>query len=376
MTGAQIPPAVAESAVPAHPPVLEAVGVEKSYRGGDGARIQVLAGVDLTVSRGEMVAVVGASGAGKSTFLHVLGALDRPDAGEVRLGGLATRSASDEALAELRNRTVGFVFQFHHLLKEFSALENVMMPLRIAAMPIDEARARAEALLVRVGLGARMQHRPAELSGGEQQRAAVARALAARPPLLLADEPSGNLDHQNAERLHDLFAELTAEMSVGVVVVTHNRSLAARASRVLHLEDGRLAPALASAGGASDDLRAVQGARGAGAPHADRGERGDARASLRALRGGARDRDGGAGAEAPARGFPARGPAAGGADARGCGAVRLLRHVAARLPRERAAGLRALLRRVRAEPARAAAAGAWLDAASGLAVCPAAIRRS
>ncbi|MBK7906836.1 MAG: ABC transporter ATP-binding protein [Gemmatimonadetes bacterium] len=250
MTGAPIPPAVAEStAAPALPPVLEAVGVEKAYRGGDGARIQVLAGVDLTVSRGEMVAVVGASGAGKSTFLHVLGALDRPDAGEVRLGGLATRSATDEALAELRNRTVGFVFQFHHLLKEFSALENVMMPLRIAAMPIDEARARAEALLVRVGLGARMQHRPAELSGGEQQRAAVARALAARPPLLLADEPSGNLDHQNAERLHDLFAELTAEMSVGLVVVTHNRSLAARASRVLHLEDGRLAPALASAGG-------------------------------------------------------------------------------------------------------------------------------
>ncbi len=229
--------------------VLDAVGVEKSYVGGDGARIRVLAGVDLSVARGEMIAVVGASGAGKSTFLHVLGALDRPDAGEVRLAGIATRAASDEALAELRNRTVGFVFQFHHLLKEFSALENVMMPLRIAQLPLPEARARAEALLGRVGLAARMHHRPSELSGGEQQRAAVARALAARPPLLLADEPSGNLDHQNAERLHDLFAELTSELSVGVVVVTHNRALAARASRVLHLEDGVLREATAAEGG-------------------------------------------------------------------------------------------------------------------------------
>lgn len=229
--------------------VLAAAGVIKSYRGGDGARILVLDGVDLTVARGEMVAVVGASGAGKSTFLHVLGALDRPDAGEVRLAGVATRTASDEALAELRNRTVGFVFQFHHLLKEFSALENVMMPLRIAEMPLAEARVRAEALLERVGLAPRMHHRPSELSGGEQQRAAVARALAAKPPLLLADEPSGNLDHHNAERLHDLFAELTAELSVGLVVVTHNRALAARASRVLHLEDGKLRTATAAEGG-------------------------------------------------------------------------------------------------------------------------------
>lgn len=230
-------------------PVLEATGVEKSYRGGDGTLIRVLDGIDLTVTPGEMVAVVGASGAGKSTFLHVLGALDRPDAGEVRLAGQATRTAGDEALAELRNRTVGFVFQFHHLLKEFSALENVMMPLLIAEMPQAEARARAEALLERVGLSARRHHRPSELSGGEQQRAAVARALAAKPPLLLADEPSGNLDHHNAERLHDLFAELTGEFSVGLVVVTHNRSLAARASRVLHLEDGRLRPASPAEGG-------------------------------------------------------------------------------------------------------------------------------
>lgn len=230
-------------------PVLEATGVVKSYRGGDGTLIRVLDGVDLTVSRGEMVAVVGASGAGKSTFLHVLGALDRPDSGEVRLAGQATRTTDDEVLAELRNRTAGFVFQFHHLLKEFSAVENVMMPLLIAQMPQAEARARAEALLERVGLSSRRHHRPSELSGGEQQRTAVARALAARPPLLLADEPSGNLDHQNAERLHDLFAELTSELAVGVVVVTHNRSLAARASRVLHLEDGRLVPASAWEGG-------------------------------------------------------------------------------------------------------------------------------
>jgi lipoprotein-releasing system ATP-binding protein len=196
-----------------------------------------------------MVAVIGASGSGKSTFLHVLGALERPDAGSVSLGGVPTAGASDEALAELRNRQVGFVFQFHHLLKEFSALENVMMPLRIAKRPDAEARARAAELLERVGLGARLTHRPSEMSGGEQQRAAVARALALAPPMLLADEPSGTLDHQNAELLHDLFATLTSELGVGIVVVTHNRSLAERAHRVLHLEDGRLLPAPPSAGG-------------------------------------------------------------------------------------------------------------------------------
>lgn len=230
-------------------PVLEAVGVVKAYRGGDGSRIAVLNGVDLAVGAGEMVAVIGASGSGKSTFLHVLGALERPDAGTVFLGGSPTADASDEALAELRNRRVGFVFQFHHLLKEFSALENVMMPLRIADRPMPEARARATELLERVGLGGRLHHRPAELSGGEQQRAAVARALALRPPVVLMDEPSGNLDHQNAERLHDLLLSLATEDGVGVVVVTHNRSLAARAHRVLHLEEGCLLPAPPSAGG-------------------------------------------------------------------------------------------------------------------------------
>jgi len=230
-------------------PVLEAIGVTKGYRGGDGSLLRILDGVDLTVGSGEMVAVVGASGAGKSTLLHVLGALDRPDAGEVRVVGQPTAGLSDLALAALRNRSIGFVFQFHHLLKEFSALENVMMPLRIAGVADGEARDRAGALLERVGLAARQSHRPAELSGGEQQRTAVARALAMRPSLLLADEPSGNLDAHNAERLHDLLAELTGETGVGVVVVTHNRSLAARATRVLQLEAGRLRAGAADDGG-------------------------------------------------------------------------------------------------------------------------------
>ncbi len=220
--------------------MLAATGVVKTFHGGDGADVRVLEGVDISVSSGEMIAIIGASGAGKSTLLHVLGALERPTAGDVRLNGARVTDLDDDALADLRNRSVGFVFQFHHLLKEFSALENVMMPLRIGGRPPAEARDRARELLVRVGLESRMSHRPAEMSGGEQQRTAVARALAMRPPLLLADEPSGNLDHHNAESLHDLFAELAREMALGLVVVTHNRSLAARAGRVLLLEDGRL----------------------------------------------------------------------------------------------------------------------------------------
>ncbi len=225
-------------------PILEAHGVRKVFTGGDGGEIRVLDGVDLQVARGEMVAVVGASGAGKSTLLQVLGALERCTGGEVVLDGQAVSTVPDEALAGLRNRSVGFVFQFHHLLREFTALENVMMPLRIAGESSGKARARAQALLARVGLSARMHHRPGELSGGEQQRTAVARALAASPPLVLADEPSGNLDHANAELLHDLFAALAAEMGVALVVVTHNRSLALRAQRILLLEDGRLTATL------------------------------------------------------------------------------------------------------------------------------------
>ena len=220
--------------------VLIARDIVKSYRGGDGGVIHVLNGVNLAVRRGEMIAVVGASGTGKSTLLHVIGALERPDRGEVLIGNQSLSNRSDDELAAIRNRTVGFVFQFHHLLREFSALENVMMPLRIGGSDEATARSRAEELLARVGLLARMHHRPAELSGGEQQRAAVARSLAVDPALLLADEPSGNLDHANAESMHDLLAELARDLEVAMVVVTHNRSLADRADRTLRLEDGRL----------------------------------------------------------------------------------------------------------------------------------------
>jgi lipoprotein-releasing system ATP-binding protein len=187
-----------------------------------------------------MVAIVGASGAGKSTLLHVLGALDKPTRGYVVIGGEPVHGRDETALGLLRNRTVGFVFQFHHLLREFSALENVMMPLRIAGKPEEEARGRASELLARVGLSARMTHRPSELSGGEQQRTAVARALAMDPQILLADEPSGNLDRPNGEVLHDLLTGVVNDLEIGMVVVTHNRSLAARANRVLLLEGGRL----------------------------------------------------------------------------------------------------------------------------------------
>jgi lipoprotein-releasing system ATP-binding protein len=221
--------------------VVEARDVFKTYRGGDGGLIPVLTGLNLQVSRGAMTAIVGASGSGKSTLLHVLGALDRPSRGIVLIEGESLQDRSDDELAAIRNRKVGFVFQFHHLLREFSALENVMMPLRIAGRSEAESRGRAAELLARVGLSARMHNRPSQLSGGEQQRTAVARALVTDPTVLLADEPSGNLDHSNAERLHDLLAELVRDLEVGMVVVTHNRSLALRANRVLLLEDGRLA---------------------------------------------------------------------------------------------------------------------------------------
>jgi lipoprotein-releasing system ATP-binding protein len=222
--------------------ILEAQGLRKLYRGGDGAPIEVLSGVDLAVARGEFVAIVGASGSGKSTLLHLLGALDTPTSGQVRLDGLVYGEQTAAALAAVRNRKIGFVFQFHHLLREFSALENVMMPLLIAGEDEDRARSRAEELLAAVGLAGRMTHRPSQLSGGEQQRAAVARALAADPRVVLADEPSGNLDHANSERLHELFARLAREFETALVVVTHNRLLAGRADRVLSLDGGRLVP--------------------------------------------------------------------------------------------------------------------------------------
>jgi lipoprotein-releasing system ATP-binding protein len=220
--------------------VLESHDLHKSYIGGDGGTINVLSGVDLSVSPREMVAIVGASGAGKSTLLHVLGALDKPSRGYVVIGGEPINGLSEQQLAALRNRSVGFVFQFHHLLREFTALENVMMPIRIAGRTLAQARSRAEELLSRVGLSGRMHHLPSELSGGEQQRTAVARALAMDPKVVLADEPSGNLDLANGEMLHDLLTEVVNDLEIGMVVVTHNRSLAARAGRVLLLEGGRL----------------------------------------------------------------------------------------------------------------------------------------
>ncbi len=220
--------------------VLHAYDIARSFRGGDGGIIHVLTGVNLDVARGEMVAIVGASGAGKSTLLHVVGALDRPSRGDVLIDGQSLNNRTDDELAAIRNRKVGFVFQFHHLLREFSALENVMMPLRIATVDERTARSRAQDLLSRVGLSGRMHHRPNELSGGEQQRTAVARALAMDPALLLADEPSGNLDHANAEMLHGVLAQIARDLEIAMVVVTHNRSLASRADRALLLEDGVL----------------------------------------------------------------------------------------------------------------------------------------
>ena len=222
--------------------LLEVRGLERSFRVGQ-TTIHVLRGLDLDVAAGEMVAIVGASGVGKSTLLHVLGGLDRADAGVVRIGDADVRALSDEDLVAFRNRSVGFVFQFHHLLPEFSALENAEMPMRIARLPPADARARATQLLVRVGLGDRLAHRPAMLSGGEQQRVAIARALAMRPALLLADEPTGDLDEHTGETLHALVREMHREHGLTSVIATHNLRLAAACDRVLRLEAGSLRPA-------------------------------------------------------------------------------------------------------------------------------------
>jgi len=216
--------------------------LHKHFVQADGSELRVLEGVDLRVEPAEVVAIVGASGAGKSTLLHLLGALDRPTSGEISIGGRHLGSLDDEGLAELRNRQVGFVFQFHHLLREFTALENVMMPCLVGGADLEEARSRARDLLEAVELSRRLDHRPRELSGGEQQRVAVARALANRPVVLLADEPSGNLDGQTSERLHDLLFGLRADRALSLVLVTHNRELADRADRILVLRDGRLGP--------------------------------------------------------------------------------------------------------------------------------------
>lgn len=223
-------------------PVLEARALRKSYRAGDGSLLEVLRHVDLVVQRGEVVAIVGASGSGKSTLLYLLGALDHPTSGEVLLDGVAHAALTEAQRDELRNKRIGFVFQFHHLLREFTALENVMMPLLIAGVPETRAQSRAEALLAAVGLAERKSHRAPQLSGGEQQRCAVARALANDPQVVLADEPSGNLDHANSDRLHDLMFGLVRDLETTLFVVTHNRALAERADRILLLEDGRLRP--------------------------------------------------------------------------------------------------------------------------------------
>jgi lipoprotein-releasing system ATP-binding protein len=217
-------------------------GLNKFYVVG-AQRIHVLRDLDLAVERGEMLAIVGASGVGKSTLLHVLGGLDRPDSGVVQVAGRDLTSMSDGDLVDFRNRNVGFVFQFHHLLPEFDARENVEMPMRIARLPLAEARERATALLTRVGLAERLPHRPNMLSGGEQQRVAVARALVMRPALLLADEPTGDLDETTAESLHALLREMHAEHGLTSIIATHNPRLAAACDRVFRLERGQLHPA-------------------------------------------------------------------------------------------------------------------------------------
>jgi lipoprotein-releasing system ATP-binding protein len=221
---------------------LDVSGLNKSYTVGV-QRLHVLRELELSVAEGEMVAVVGASGVGKSTLLHVIGGLDRPDAGQIRVADADLRALDDGALVHFRNRNVGFVFQFHHLLPEFDAAENVEMPMRIARRPLGEARQRATELLTRVGLAERLAHRPSMLSGGEQQRVAVARALVMGPALLLADEPTGDLDEQTADALHDLLREMHRERRLTSIIATHNPRLAASCDRVLRMEHGQLHPA-------------------------------------------------------------------------------------------------------------------------------------
>ena len=224
------------------PPALLARGIHKSYPV-PGGRLPVLRGLDLEVPRGMLLAIVGASGSGKSTLLNVLGTLDQPDQGTLELGGERVAGLSETERCRLRMRLLGFVFQFHHLLPEFTAEENVMMPLLLAGQDFEPARARARALLESVGLAERAAHVPSELSGGEAQRVAVARALAPEPRLLLADEPSGNLDHAAAARLHTLLSSLARDRHQTVVIVTHDDRLAGMADRILRLEEGRLIPA-------------------------------------------------------------------------------------------------------------------------------------
>lgn len=213
--------------------MLKAQGLKKSY-----GSLQVLKGIDVQVNKGEMVAIVGASGAGKSTLLHILGTLDTPDSGSMWLKEKDVFKQSSTELARFRSESIGFVFQFHNLLPEFSALENVMIPGLISGRDEKQVRARAKELLVKLGLNERQEHKPSELSGGEQQRTAVARALINSPQLILADEPSGNLDSKTARELHELFLQLKSELQQTFIIVTHNNELAAMADRKIELADG------------------------------------------------------------------------------------------------------------------------------------------
>jgi lipoprotein-releasing system ATP-binding protein len=214
-------------------------GVVRTYRQAGGA-LEVLKGVDLTIGTGELVALVGPSGAGKSTLLHVAGLLERPDGGDVSVDGHPCGAMSDHERTLVRRKDIGFVYQFHHLMPEFNALENVMIPQMLAGVSKGAARERAAALLELVGLSARVTHRPARLSGGEQQRVAIARALANRPLILLADEPTGNLDHNTADEVFDMFAGFVRDANLAALVATHNMELAERMDRVVSLDDGRL----------------------------------------------------------------------------------------------------------------------------------------
>jgi len=218
--------------------ILSAKGIEKSYPQG-ASKLEILKGLDLDVHQGQALCIVGASGAGKSTLLHILGTLDQPTSGEIFFKGEKLLEKSEEDLAKFRNQKLGFVFQFHHLLSEFTALENVMLPAQIAGIPVRECRHKADRLLSVLGISQRKKHYPSEMSGGEQQRVAIARALMREPEVLLADEPTGNLDTENSRKIQELFFELKERLGLTLIVVTHDTRFASKFPRVLHMADGR-----------------------------------------------------------------------------------------------------------------------------------------